>query len=136
MVDKDVVAISPQPRLAAQEVPDQVQRRSPRRANLIRLNLAPDGSQLARLHGLHLDGDGHLSILDQEVCCPKDLHRTGTRTQGFIPLLDRAGSHPHLPGWSILEWAPSTRWSPAMPTEKTPVLLTPMGTRLRQKRST
>ena len=47
MVDKDVVTISPQVGLAANEVPDVVQGRTPRRAHLARCDLAPYRSQLA-----------------------------------------------------------------------------------------
>jgi hypothetical protein len=45
MVEKNVMAISPQARLAANELPDLVQGRLPRGANRARRDLAPHRSQ-------------------------------------------------------------------------------------------
>jgi len=52
MVEKNVVAISPQARLAANELPDLAQRRPPRRANRVRSDLAPHRGQHAGLNSL------------------------------------------------------------------------------------
>ena len=61
MVDENVVAVSPQPRLAANELPDLAQSRPPRRANRARHDLAPHRGQLAGVNSLNHDGDGHSS---------------------------------------------------------------------------
>ena len=65
VVEEDVVAVSPQPWLAANELPDLVQRRPPRRANRARRDLAPHRGQLAGVNSLYVDGDGHSSIVNQ-----------------------------------------------------------------------
>src|SRR6266581_4278802 len=52
VVEKNVVAISPQPRLAANELPDLAQGRPPRRANRARRDLAPHRGQLAGVNSL------------------------------------------------------------------------------------
>ena len=50
VVEKNVVAISPQAWLAANEFPNLVQGGPPRRANRTRRNLAPHSGQLARVN--------------------------------------------------------------------------------------
>ena len=65
MVEEDVVAFSPQPWLAANELPDLAQGRPLRRANRARRDLAPHRGQLAGVGGLYVDGDGHSSIVNQ-----------------------------------------------------------------------
>lgn len=52
VVKKNVVAISPQARLAANELPDLVQCRPPRRANSAWRNLPPHRGQLAGVNSL------------------------------------------------------------------------------------
>src|SRR6266566_2016625 len=61
VVEKNVVAISPQAWLAANELPDLAQGRPPRRANRARPDLAPHRGQLAGVNSLKVDGDGHSS---------------------------------------------------------------------------
>src|SRR2546430_12963425 len=63
MVEEDVVAVSPQPRLAADEVPDLALRRPPRRPYLDRRVLAPHRGQLAGVNSLYADGDRHSPIV-------------------------------------------------------------------------
>src|SRR5205085_10098254 len=65
VVEKNVVAISPQAWLAANELPDLVQGRPPRRANRARRDLAPHRGQLAGVNSLYVDGDRHCSIVNQ-----------------------------------------------------------------------
>ena len=65
VVEKNVVANSPQARLAANEFPDLAQGRPPRRANRARRDLAPHCGQLAGMRSHYVDGDGHFSIIDQ-----------------------------------------------------------------------
>src|SRR4029453_2514440 len=65
VVEEDVVAVSPQPRLATNELPDLVQRRPPRRANLAWRDLAPHRGQLAGVNGLYVDGDRHSWIVNK-----------------------------------------------------------------------
>src|SRR5205085_2918669 len=65
VVEEEVVAVSPQPRLAANERPDLAQRRPPRHANRARRDLAPHRGQLARVNSLYIDGDRHFSIVNQ-----------------------------------------------------------------------
>ena len=59
VVEEDIVAVSPQPRLTANEVPDLTQCKSPRRANRARRNLAAHSSQLAGGNVVYVDGDWH-----------------------------------------------------------------------------
>src|SRR5437868_3043186 len=66
VVEEDVVAVSPQPRLAANELPDLAQRRPPRRANRARRDLAPHRGQLARVNSLYVDGGRHSSIVNRD----------------------------------------------------------------------
>jgi hypothetical protein len=67
MVEKNVVAIRPQPWLASNELPDLVQGRPPRGANRARRDLTPHSGQLAGVNSLQVDGDGHSSIVSQIV---------------------------------------------------------------------
>ena len=64
VVDEDIVAVRPQTRLAANELPDLAHRRPPCRGNLIRRDLAPDHGQLARVNSLYVDRDRHASIVN------------------------------------------------------------------------
>ena len=66
VVEKNVVAISPQAALAANELPDLAQGRPPRRANRTRRDLAPHGGQLAGVYSLRVDGDRHSSIVNED----------------------------------------------------------------------
>src|SRR5262245_56060827 len=63
VVEEDVMAVSPQPRLAANEIPDLAHRSPPRRANRVRSDLAPHRGQLAGVNSLYVDGDRHSSII-------------------------------------------------------------------------
>jgi hypothetical protein len=63
-VEENVVAVSPQPRLAANEVPDLADSRPPRRANCARCDLAPHRGQLAGMNSLYVDEDRHCSIVN------------------------------------------------------------------------
>src|SRR5215510_7138562 len=65
VVEEDVVAVSPQPRLAANEIPDLAHRRPPRRANRARSDLAPHRGQLAGVNSLYVDADRHSSIINR-----------------------------------------------------------------------
>src|SRR5207247_591550 len=76
VVEENVVAVSSQPWLAANELPDLVQGRPPRRADRARRGLAPHRGQLAGANSTYVDGDGHSSILNQNravpvTSCPK-----------------------------------------------------------------
>ena len=64
VVEEDVVAVSLQPRLAANEVPDLAHGRPPRRANRARCDLAPDCGQLAGMNSQYVDGDRHSAIVN------------------------------------------------------------------------
>src|SRR5207244_3649245 len=75
VVDEDVMAPSPQPRLAANELPDLAHRRPPRRANRARGDLAAHRGQLAGVNSLYVDGDRHSSIV-AKVPVPARLDRT------------------------------------------------------------
>src|SRR5207237_10743923 len=66
VVEEDVVAVSPQPRLAANELPDLAQRRPPRRANRATRDLAPHRGQLAGVNSLYGDGDRHSAIVNHD----------------------------------------------------------------------
>jgi hypothetical protein len=66
MVEKNVVAISPEPWLAANELPDLAQGRPPRRANRARRDLAPHCGQLPGVNSLYVDGGGHSSIVNRD----------------------------------------------------------------------
>ena len=61
VVEEDVVAVSPQPRLAANELPDVAQRRPQLRANRARLDLPPHCGQLAGVNSLYVNRDWHPS---------------------------------------------------------------------------
>jgi hypothetical protein len=65
VLEKNIVAIRPQPRLASNERPDFSKGRTPRRGNSTRGDLAPHRGQLAGLNREHVDGDGHSPILSQ-----------------------------------------------------------------------
>src|SRR5262249_47970443 len=65
VVEEDVVAVNPQPRLAANEIPDLAHRSPPRRANRVRSDLAPHRGQLSGVNSLYVDGDRHSSIIDR-----------------------------------------------------------------------
>ncbi len=52
VIEKNVVAVSPQARLTTNERPDRANGRPPRRANCARRNLTPDRGQLAGLNSL------------------------------------------------------------------------------------
>src|SRR5262249_48319872 len=66
VVEKDVVAVSAQPRLAANELPDLVKCRPPSGANCARRDLPPHRGELARVNSLYVDGDRHSSIVNQK----------------------------------------------------------------------
>jgi len=66
VVKKNVVAISPQAWLAAQELPDLVQGRPPRGANRSRRDRPPHSGQLAGVNSLQFDGNGHPLIVSQD----------------------------------------------------------------------
>ena len=65
VIEKNVVAVAPQPRLTANELPDLAQRRPPRRADLARRDLTPHRRQLTGVNSLYRDGDLHSKIVDQ-----------------------------------------------------------------------
>src|SRR5262249_21775793 len=65
VVDEDIVAASPQPRLAANEIPDLAQGRPPSRTNRARRDLSPHRGQLAWVNSLYLDRDRHSWIINQ-----------------------------------------------------------------------
>ena len=65
VVEENVVAVSAQPRLTANEVPDLPHGRPSRRTNCTWRYLAPDSGQLARVDSLYVYGDGHSSIVNQ-----------------------------------------------------------------------
>jgi len=66
VVEENVVAVRPQPRLATNQVPNVADGRPPRRANSARRNLAPYRSELAGVNSLRVDRDRR-SIIDQIV---------------------------------------------------------------------
>src|SRR5262249_37456916 len=66
VVEKDVVAVSPQPRLVANEHPDLVKRRPPGGANCPGRALPPHRGKLAWVNSLYVDGDRHPSIVNQK----------------------------------------------------------------------
>ena len=66
VVEKNVVAVSPQARLAANEGLDFADGRPPRRANRAGRYLAPHRGQLAGVNSLYVDGDRHSSIVNQD----------------------------------------------------------------------
>jgi len=66
VVEKNVVAISPQAWLAPNELPDLVQGRPPRRANRARQDLAPHRGQLAGVNSLYVEKDGHSWIINRD----------------------------------------------------------------------
>src|SRR3974390_2715812 len=67
LVEENVVAVRPQPRLATNELPDLAKGWPPRRANRARRDLAAHHGQLAGLNSLYVDGDGHRSIISRIV---------------------------------------------------------------------
>jgi len=67
LVEENVVAVRPQPRLAANELPDLAKGWPPRRANRARRDLAAHRGQLARLNSLYVDADGHCPIINRIV---------------------------------------------------------------------
>src|SRR5262245_7316939 len=97
MVEEDVVAVSPQPRLAANEIPDLAHRRPPRRANRARRDLAPHRGQLAGVNSLYVDGDRHSSIINRNR--DRVTHCTGPSCHITAPITStwtrtRVGSSP------------------------------------------
>jgi hypothetical protein len=66
-VKKNVVAISPQARLAVNELPDLVQGRPPRRADSAWRDFSPHCGQFAGVDSLQVDIDGHSSIIGKIV---------------------------------------------------------------------
>src|SRR6185312_13305590 len=63
VIEKNVVAVSPQSRLAANTRPDLIQRRPPRRADRARRDFPPHRGQYAGMDGLYADGNGQGSIV-------------------------------------------------------------------------
>lgn len=68
VIDKNVMAVSPQTRLAAKKLPDLAQSWSPRRADRSWSNLTPHRSQFARVNALYVDRDGHSSRIVNQPC--------------------------------------------------------------------
>jgi hypothetical protein len=75
VVEEDVVAVSPKPRLAANEVPDFAHGRPPHRANRARLDLAPHRGHLAGINSLYVDGDQHSSNRQMDCSKPEGIRR-------------------------------------------------------------
>ena len=64
VVEKNVVAVRLQPRLATNKLPDLTQGWPPRRANRARRDLAPHRGQFAGKSSLYVNGDGHFQIIN------------------------------------------------------------------------
>ena len=82
VVEENVVAVCPQPRLATNKLPDLAQGWPPCRANRARRDLAPHRGQLARENSLYFDGDGHSSIINpyrDRVTVAADIQRIKRR---------------------------------------------------------
>src|SRR5215831_9318810 len=106
MVEEDVVAVSPKPRLTANEIPDLAQGRPPRRAHRAQGDLAPHRGQLAGVNNLYADGDGHSSILNQN----RDGAPVNLRHLGYISDRVRRRELPrHALSADVISWIPSGR---------------------------
>jgi len=83
VVEENVMAVRPQPRLATNKLPDLAQGWPPRRANHVRRDLAPHRGQLAGENSLHVDGDGHFSIINPYPDRVTALYQRIMRPQGL-----------------------------------------------------
>src|SRR3954469_5988207 len=88
VIEKDVVAVGPQPAFATDEIPHLAERRAPCGTDCTRCDRAPHRGQYARLNALHLNGNGHTSILNQRSSHDALAERHGSLMQGADPAID------------------------------------------------